>query len=464
MRLVAIVALALLLGTCSPSLDRLEQIEREGVLRVVTRNAPTTYYIGSEGPVGPEYDLALGFAEYLGVELEIYTVDNLSQVLPELLSGRAHVAAAALTITPARQQEVEFGPVYRRVTQQLVYRRGSWRPRQLDQVIGGRLEVVAESSYVDTLEALRLTLPGLTWLEHPTAETQELLAQVADGVIDYTIADSTAVLVNRYFHPDIRVAMDVSEPQPIAWAFRGGEDRSLLERAEAYFAEAAANGTIAEIMDRYYGHTDRFDYVGTRTFLRHVEDRLPEYQAWFQEAAAQHGFDWRLLAALAYQESHWNPRAVSPTGVRGLMMLTQDTADAMGVEDRNDPEQSIRGGTAYLRRVIGKIPDRIPEPDRTWMALAGYNIGFGHLEDARRITEGRGLDPDRWAHVRDSLPLLTQKKWYQGTRFGYARGWEPVRYVDNIRRYYEILGWITAETRVSRPNGRSAPGLEEPTQ
>ncbi|NGP53889.1 membrane-bound lytic murein transglycosylase MltF [Thioalkalivibrio sp. XN8] len=464
MRLVAILVLALLLGTCTQPLNRLEQVEREGVLRVVTRNAPTTYYIGSEGPVGPEYDLARGFAEFLGVELEIYTVDSLSQVLPEVISGRAHLAAAGLTVTPARQQEVAFGPVYRRVTQQLVYRRGSWRPRELDQVVGGRLEVVAGSSYVDTLEALRLTLPGLTWLEHPTAETQELLAQVADGAIDYTIADSTAVLVNRYFHPDIRVALDLSEPQPIAWAFRRGDDRSLIERAEAFFAAASADGTIAEVMDRYYGHTDRFDYVGTRTFLRHVEDRLPRYQAWFQEAAAEHGFDWRLIAALAYQESHWNPAAVSPTGVRGLMMLTRDTAGAMGVEDRNDPEQSIRGGTAYLRRVIGKIPERIPEPDRTWMALAGYNIGFGHLEDARRITEGRGLDPDRWAHVRDSLPLLTQERWYKGTRFGYARGWEPVRYVDNIRRYYEILGWITADPRAPQLAGRSAPGAEKTTE
>lgn len=442
MRLLAIVALALLLGTCTPPLNRLEQVQREGVLRVVTRNAPTTYYIGSEGPVGPEYDLARGFAEFLGVELEIYTVDNLSQVLPAVTSGRAHVAAAGLTITPAREQEVEFGPVYRRVTQQLVYRRGSWRPRELDQVIGGRLEVVAGSSYVDTLEELRLSLPGLTWLEHPTAETQELLAQVADGVIDFTVADSTAVLVNRYFHPDIRVAMDVSEPQPIAWAFRGGEDRSLLEQAEAFFAEAAANGTIAELMDRYYGHTDRFDYVGTRTFLRHVEDRLPEYQAWFQQAAAEHGFDWRLLAALAYQESHWNPRAVSPTGVRGLMMLTQDTADAMGVTDRNDPEQSIRGGAAYLRRVIGKIPERIPEPDRTWMALAAYNMGMGHLEDARVLTEKQGGDPDLWRDVEQRVELLSQEKWHSQTRYGYARGHEARQFVANIQSYYETLVWM----------------------
>ncbi|MGD9387366.1 MAG: membrane-bound lytic murein transglycosylase MltF [Gammaproteobacteria bacterium] len=464
MRLLAIIVLGLFLVTCSPPLTQLQQVERDGVLRVVTRNAPTTYYIGAEGPVGPEYELATGFAEFLGVDLEIYTVDSLAQVLPEVIAGRAQLAAAGLTVTPAREQEVSFGPVYRRVTQQLVYRRGSWRPRDLEQLVGGRLEVVAGSSYVDTLEELRLTLPGLTWLENPTAETQELLAEVANGTIDYTVADSTAVLVNRYFHPDIRTAMDISESQPIAWAFRAGDDRSLLDRAEAYFAEAAANGRIAEIMERYYGHTDRFDYVGSRTFLRHVESRLPQYEAWFREAAVEHGFDWRLLAALAYQESHWNPRAVSPTGVRGLMMLTRDTAAAMGVADRNDPEQSIRGGAAYLRRVIGKIPERIPEPDRTWMALAGYNVGFGHLEDARRITETRGLDPDRWAHVRDSLPLLTQERWYQRVRFGYARGWEPVRYVDNIRRYLEILSWITAETTVSRRSPPSAAALEEASE
>jgi membrane-bound lytic murein transglycosylase F len=447
MRLLTILALVLLLVTCSQPLTLVEQVEKDGVLRVVSRNAPTTYYIGSEGPVGPEYDLALGFAEYLGVELEIYTVDSLQQVLPEVTSGRAHLAAAALTVTPARQEEVAFGPTYRKVTQQLVYRRGSWRPRNLQQLVGTRLEVIAGSSYVDTLEQLRLSLPDLTWLERPGTETQELLAQVADGKIDYTVADSTTVLVNRYFHPDIRAAMDLSEGQSIAWAFRAGEDRSLLERAEEYFAEISANGRIAEVMNRYYSHTDRFDYVGTRTFLRHVESRLPRYRAWFEEAAAEHGFDWRLLAALSYQESHWNPHAVSPTGVRGLMMLTLNTAEAMGVEDRNDPEQSIRGGARYLRRVIGKIPERIPEPDRTWMALAGYNVGFGHLEDARRITEIRGLDPDRWAHVRDSLPLLTQQRWYKQARFGYARGWEPVRYVDNIRRYYEVMGWITAESR-----------------
>lgn len=445
MRLLAIIVLSLVLGTCSPHLDLLEQVQRAGVLKVVTRNAPTTYYIGPDGPVGPEYELAAGFADYLGVQLEIYTLDSVAEILPEVGKGRAHIAAAALAATAAHEDTLEFGPEYRRVTQQLVYRQGRRAPGTLADAAGGRIEVVAGSSYAETLEASRVTAPGLTWLENPTQDVQGLLARVSNGVIDFTVADSTAVEINRFFHPDIRVAFDVSEPRPVAWAFRAHRDRSLVEAAARYFDEIKANGRLDEIMDRYLGHTDRFDYVGTRTFLQHIDARLPRYRALFEAAAAEQGLDWRLLAALSYQESHWDPSAVSPTGVRGMMMLTQRTAEAMGVSDREDPEESIFGGARYLSKVIEKIPERIPEPDRTWMALAAYNVGYGHLEDARRITQRRGLDPHRWPHVRDSLPLLTQETWYRDTRHGYTRGWEPVRFVDNIRRYYEVMAWITAD-------------------
>lgn len=446
MRILATIALCLLMGTCSPNLTVLEQVQRHGVLKVVTRNAPTTYYIGPEGPVGPEFELARGFADFLGVDLEIYTLETIARILPEVTDGKAHLAAAALTATASREAALEFGPTYRTVTQQLVYRQGTSMPRAVEQTYGRRLEVVAGSSFVETLEALRMEAPDLTWLENPMRDVQELLAQVANGEIDLTVADSTAVEINQFFYPDIRVAFDLSEPKPVAWAFRAGDDHSLVEAARRYFDEIEANGRLAEINDRYLGHTDRFDYVGTRTFLQHIDTRLPRYREWFEEAAGEHRMDWRLLAAISYQESHWNPRAVSPTGVRGLMMLTLRTAEAVGVTDREDPEQSIQGGARYLQRVIEKIPERIPEPDRTWMALAAYNVGFGHLEDARRITQRRGLDPDRWADVRNSLPLLTQERWYKQTRFGYTRGWEPVQFVDNIRRYYEVLAWITADT------------------
>jgi len=446
LRIFAVLIVALLLGTCSPHLTLLEQVQREGTLTVVTRNAPTSYYIGPEGPVGPEYELARGFADFLGVRLRVSVRDQPGELLDEVARGRAHLAAAGLIVTPSRREVFAFGPPYSEVTHQLVYRLDTRKPRKLDQTYGQRLEVVANSSFVDTLETLRREAPGLTWVENPTSDLQSLLARVSTGEIDFTVADSAAVRINRYFHPDIRVAFDVSEPQPVAWAFRGGDDTTLLDAAQVYFTEVFASGRLDEIKDRYFGHTERFDYVGTRTFLRHIDTRLPRYREWFEDAAADQEMDWRLLAALSYQESHWNPLAVSPTGVRGLMMLTQSTAEAMGVTDREDPEQSIRGGARYLKRVFGKIPDRIPEPDRTWMALAAYNVGFGHLEDARRITQGQGGDPDRWADVRDSLPLLAQETWYRQTRFGYARGWEPVRFVDNIRRYYEVMAWITADS------------------
>ena len=417
----------------------------EGELRVATRNSPTTYYLGPEGPVGIEYDLARGFADWLGVELTIYSLDSIAEMIPEVVSGRAHVAAGGLSVTEKRQERVDFGPPYREVTEQVVYRNGSRRPRSVADLVGGHLEVMSGSSHADTLQSLRFEHPALTWLEHPIADEEELLERVSNGELRFTVADSSAIEVSQYFHPEVRVAFELGEPQQLAWAMKPGYDGSLRDAVARYFEQVRSNGLLAALEDRYFGHTEDFDYVGARTFLRHIERRLPRYRVWFQEAAEKVGMDWRLLAAVGYQESHWNPRAVSPTGVRGLMMLTNTTARSLGIEDREDPRQSIDGGARYLRRVLNRIPERIPEPDRTWLAMAAYNIGWGHLEDARIITEIRGGDPDSWSDVRESLPLLTQRKWYSRVRHGYARGWAPVHYVDNIRSYYEVLLWLTAD-------------------
>jgi membrane-bound lytic murein transglycosylase F len=201
---------------------------------------------------------------------------------------------------------------------------------------------------------------------------------------------------------------------------------------------------LAQVHDRYYGHTEQFDYVGTRAFVRHFDSRLPRYRQAFENAGNTHDIDWRLLAAIGYQESHWRSHAVSPTGVRGIMMLTQATADYLDIEDRLDPESSIFGGAEFYARQMERIPDTVDEPDRTWMALAAYNVGFNHLLDARQIVEWEGGDPDAWVDVSKTLPLLARERWYSRVKYGYARGWEPVLYVNNIRNYYNILRWITA--------------------
>src|SRR5690606_25644865 len=293
----------------------------------------------------------------------------------------------------------------------------------------------------ELLEQARAEHPELIWREDPRASIEELLRRVEEGLTDYTIVPSNMYGLLRHSYPETRAAFTLGETYPIAWALPK-EAHSLREAVAAYFAEIEATGELDRLLDRYYFAARDFDYVGSRAFLRHVETRLPAYRPFFEEAAELTGIDWRLLAAIGYQESHWNPDAVSPTGVRGLMMLTEDTASMMEVADRADPRESAIGGALYFRNVLAKIPERIPEPDRTWLAVAAYNLGFGHLEDARIITQIQGGDPDRWDHVRERLPLLADEKWYSRVKRGYARGHVAVQYVDNVRRYHELLMWI----------------------
>ncbi|MGH8194278.1 MAG: membrane-bound lytic murein transglycosylase MltF [Woeseiaceae bacterium] len=444
MRLLIYASLAALLGTCSSPPPLLDQIAERGQLRVVTRNSPTTYFIGQDGPAGPEYDLVKGFADELGVTLVIETVDAVSEIAPKLLSGRADLAAAGLSMTDARREYLSFGHPYNSVDMHLIYKLGTGKPRSIDQLAGRTIEVVAGSSHADMLRVLSARYPGLKWTENADVEVVDLLEKVAAGELDFTVADSTNFNIQRHFYPELRVALDLQIADPIAWAFRKGDGDRLLARADRYLIDAWRDGLLAQVNDRYYGHAERFDYVGTRAFIRHFDSRLPRFRPLFEEAGRLYGVDWRLLAAIGYQESHWRSQAVSPTGVRGIMMLTQATAEYLDIEDRLDPESSIFGGAEFYARQAERIPDGVQEPDRTWMALAAYNVGYNHVIDARRIVEWQGGDPDAWVDLSKTLPLLARERWYSRLEHGYARGWEPVLYVNNIRNYYNIIRWITS--------------------
>ena len=443
MRLFIYTLLAALLGTCSSPPSLLEQVLELGQLRVVTRNTPTTYFVGADGPAGPEFDLVKGFADELGVSLVIETVDSVSEVMPRLLSGDAHLAAAGLSLTNSNRAFASYGHPYNAVDMHLIYKLGTGRPRSIEEVAGRTIEVVAGSSHSDMLASLSEIYSGLRWSENGDVEVSGLLEKVASGELDFTVADSSDFNIQRHFYPELRVALDLEIEGPIAWAFRREDGDSLLRRADEYLIGAGREGVLAQVHDRYYGHAEQFDYVGTRAFVRHFDSRLPRYRRAFEEAGNAHGVDWRLLAAIGYQESHWRSQAVSPTGVRGIMMLTQATAEYLDIEDRLDPESSIFGGAEFYARQMERIPDSVEEPDRTWMALAAYNVGFNHLLDARQIVEWQGGDPDAWVDVSKTLPLLARKRWYSRVKYGYARGWEPVLYVNNIRNYYNILRWIT---------------------
>lgn len=439
---LALIGLLSVAAGCGEEPDHLDAIREEGVLRVITRNGPTTYYQDRNGPTGFEYELARRFAERLGVDLEIRTEHSLEALFRALEEGRADLAAAGLTKTPERRNRVAFSEPYMEIEQYLLYRRGEPRPRTVQDLIGKHIRVMADSSHAEYLRELQAEHPQLLWVESSDVETVDLLDLLQEGEIDHTVIDSNEFTANKGFYPGIGIGFTIGTPSELAWALgRGGNNQRLREQVNAFFGELRQNDTIEQLIERFYSHSEDNSQIDSRTFTRALEYKLPRVEELIQRVAREYKLDWRLLAAISYQESHWNPRARSPTGVRGMMMLTLPTAKAVGVTNRLDAEQSLRGGARYFRQIHQRIPQDVVEPDRTWFALAAYNVGLGHLEDARVITQRQGGDPDRWTDVKERLPLLERHQFYSKTRFGYARGREPVNYVQNIRHYYSLMTW-----------------------
>jgi membrane-bound lytic murein transglycosylase F len=429
---LTILCLALVAGAGCNQLtpqNELGVIKARGELRVLIRNNATCYYEGPMGFAGFEYELAKAFADYLGVKLVCVVTHNFKQMIPSLLRGDADIITAGFTVTEQRRRKVAFGPAYMEVQQQVVGRRGGPSPDKVDDLVGHPLWINAGTSYEERLRQLKQQYPGLSWMPVSGYETEEILEMVWRGIVPLTIADSNIVAVNRRYYPQLRIHFAIEEGQQLAWALHP-QHQHLLTAVERWFSRPETSD---------YGHLEVFDYVDLVKYHNRVRHRLPRYRDHFVEAAEKHGLDWRLVAAQSYQESHWDPNAVSFTGVRGLMMLTQETAETLGVKSRVDPRQSIEGGVRYLAQIHERIGDDVPEPDRTYMALAAYNVGWGHLEDARMLAERLEKDPNSWQDVSGILPLLRQKKYYRNLPHGYARGTEPVRYVDRIKTYYGIL-------------------------
>jgi membrane-bound lytic murein transglycosylase F len=419
-----------------------EKIAKHKTLHVITRNAPAIYYEGREGPMGFEYDLAKLFADELGLELELKIASTRTQILSALDNEYTNIAAAGMIASLDRANRYQYSLPYMEATPVVVYRYGSIRPRKIKDLIGKQIAVVSDSYHIDELSSLQIKTPGLQW-NALDVETIDLMKMVQDKKIDYAIITSAELEVHQAYYPRVKHAFNIGDVQKVAWYFPKSTDQTLIGRANLFFERIEEDGTLLNLKERYFGHLEQLNYVGARTFIKHINSRLPKYDEYFKETADKHGLDWKLMAAMGYQESHWRPNATSPTGVRGLMMLTRVTAKEMGIKNRLDPIASINGGIRYFYKIKGRIAERIAEPDRTWFALASYNVGYGHLEDARILTQKGGKDPDKWLDVKEFLPLLQKKKYYTQTRYGYARGNEPVIYVQNIRRYYDVLNWMT---------------------
>ncbi len=446
LKITFFIALCLFATSCgAPKIpNALSSLLERGSVKVGTLYGPATYYNGAEGPQGFEYELLAGFADYLGVTLDLYPFYSYEAMLEQLEEGNLDIVATGDAVTDVLQSRFSYGPAYQTVSQHLVFQAGTSRPRDMAE-LDAPVVTVTGSSQAQLLTSLSDdAAPTLITTED--SDSEELLQKVAEGELDYTLADSNRLALQRRRYPNLAVAMTIEDSMPMAWALDRSQDDSIKAAMVEYFGTVHQSGWFTVLEDKYFGHIRTFDYVDSRAFNKSAETTLKRYKSMFQQYAGD--LDWRLLAAMSYQESHWKPDAVSRTGVRGLMMLTMDTANDWDVEDRTDPEQSIRGGARYFASLLSRIPARIGNPDRTWMAMAAYNIGMGHLEDARVLTERQGGNPDLRVDVKQRLPQLKQKKYDRTTNYGYARGDEALQYVDNIRRYYDSLVWLDEQGKI----------------
>lgn len=430
----------------------LADVQERGTLRVLTRNTISTYFEGPTGPAGFEYELLESFADKLGVELEIHVTDQVWNILDQLETGQYDLVAANITVTADAKNVAEFGWPYLETLPQVVFRSGNTKPEDIDDLIGSTVIAIRDSNHLTHLNRLKEINPTLTWAEIDD-DVDLLVRLINEGDADYGILDSVDTMTEKRLFPELRVGFNLErEPLPVAWAYPKNTDRKLLAAADEHLQEFRTYGRLEALKKKYYDRTNELDFFSTRAFVRDIKEVLPAYRDYFEEAGAKFDIDWQLLAAMSYQESHWKVDAISPTGVEGIMMLTNKTAAELNIEDRTDPYSSILGGAEYFAGIHNRLPDSLTNTDRLWVAVAAYNIGIGHIYDVRRLLKRQGKNADSWQQIEKHLPLLSDPKIYETLKYGYARGNEPVNYVRNIKLYYETLIWETAKEIAPQAN------------
>jgi len=418
-------------------LSRVERIKKTGVLRLITSNSINTYYYYNGQPTGFEYDLAREFANFLKVDLDIVT-PGWNNIFSYLEQGKGDLIAAGLAITKDRLEKVNFSIPYMTIQQHIVHHKLVFGPKNIEDLTFRTLHVRRGTSYHSRLEEIKKSGVDFNYILHDNIPTQELIRMVYDREIKFTVSDNNIAYLNQRYYPDIRIGIALQEKESLAWAVNKN-DSKMLEQINKFFLHANETGLLKQISDKYYSNIKDTDPYDLKRFHQRIKSRLPKYKEIIIEESQKYGFDWKLVAAVVYQESHFNPNARSFTNVRGLMQVTTITAEEMGIVNRLKPSQSIKAGIKYLDKMIKKFDYLEDDYDRTLFALASYNIGYGHVLDAIQIAVDMGLDETKWQSLKKTLPLLSKSKYYKQTKYGYARGWEPLQYVERILIYYDIL-------------------------
>lgn len=437
---VLLICFSALLVRSAPA-SKLEQIRAAGELRVLSRNGPISHYKGPEGTTGFEYTLLKGFADELGVKLVLEDEDQVNELLQKSDNPAFDIVSPSAITSAMLKERFRYGSPFMRLSLQLIYNNTQTLPISVADLAGKTVVIVNKSSVALPLQQLQQSLPDVHWEVVENAEMIDLMEMVERGHADYAVVDSAIFNIYRYSYPHTQLAFSLNDPQPLAWAFVSSRDKSLYNAAEKYLTKIKYNGELVKTSTHFFDQYIEVNTDDALMFNYRFENRFPRWEEPVKTAANKYDLDWQLVAAIGYQESQWEPKAESPTGVRGFMMLTPSTAKELGVQNLEDPQQSIEGGAKYLRYLLENLPDSIKGEDRLYMALAAYNQGIGHLNDARILTKRMNGNPNVWDDVSRYFPLLAKAEYYSKATYGFSRGWEPVLYVKNVLNYQKILMW-----------------------
>ncbi len=424
-----------------------------GELVLLVNPGPAAQFFGPAGePSGFDVDLARMLARAMKLPLRVVVADSAVRVFEQVAFGRAHIGAGSLLrprapmaqppppvpMAPRPDDRVLWTRGQLAVQPVLICSRDGYKPSGWADLAGATVAYLDDPGADADVASLRAAHPEIRWEPSSAPSAQALIARVSDGRVEYALATSHVADAARDIFLGFETAFVAGERRELAWIVPAAQP-DLAAVIDAFVERVVRDGTVARLAARYFPRGSTMPRLDVGAFHERLRTLLPDYRLLFQHAQAATGIEWRLLAAVAYQESQWDPFATSETGVRGVMQLTDDTARRLGVADRLDPKQSVDGAARYIAELKRGLPKRIQEPDRTWLALAAYNIGAGHLEDARVLAQKKKLDPDQWRDVRQVLPLLALPEYHGDARNGYARGGMPVAFVDRVRAYYDIL-------------------------
>ncbi len=415
----------------------LRYILKKGEITLITQNNAHCFYIYRDQPAGFEYELAKAFADHLGVKLRVQIIEKWEDLIPALKNSRGAFIAASMTASPERKKNAAFSDGYMRVRQHIIVNKKNQFIQNKEDLAGRTVHVRKYTPYEEQLKELQARGINLKIALDEDIATEELIRNVARDEIEVTVAYSNVAYLNRRYYRRVTVTGAIGEYESLVWAVDKNA-LSLADRINSFFKTIKANGKFAEIYNRYYSGIDSFDNFDINNFYAMMQIRFPLYSQTIKDASAQYGFDWRLIAAQAYQESHFDPLAQSHAGAHGLMQITEQTAFSLGFMDIYDPEQSIYAGVRHLKNLYNSY-DRASGLDRLLIALAAYNIGEGHIMDARDLAVKKNLNPNNWASLSRVLPLLSEQRYYSRTKYGYCRGIEAVNYINQIMNYYDIL-------------------------